>query len=591
MFSDDFMPRQPILSVLGHVNAGKTSFLDAIRESRITDGEAGQITQMIGATEVPLDTLEEVCGNLLEQLETDIEIPGIMFIDTPGHAAFSSLRKRGGSISDIGILMVDVEEGVQPQTEEAIEILKNSGTPFIVALNKIDKVSGWRNVSELFSESMPQQQDHVQQEVDRKIYELMGDLNDYGLVSDRFDRVDNFQEKIAIVPISAETHMGIPELLMVVTGLSQNYLSEELDIEEGIGKGTVLEVTQEKGMGTTADVILYDGIMRDTDKLVYGTSDGVKETEIRSLLQPRPLREIREDKHYSETDKVTPAAGVKIAAKDFEGVISGAPVRSASEQDLEQAREEVEDELEAVQYDTTAHGVVVKADSLGSLEALMTEIENKDIQVQKAEVGPVNKSDVVKAEDEEDEYRAIFAFNVGVTDQASESLENSQANLFQSKIIYEILDGYTEWKQELKEKQRKRKLESISRPAKIRLMPDHVFRSSNPAVVGTEIIDGVLSSGSKIMNEDGDVIGSVKSIQEQNESVDKAVKGDEVAVSISGATVGRNVEEGEILLSDINSTDYSILKELDDMLSAGEKHVLDQIVELKDSKNPHWKLG
>ena len=585
------MPRQPILSVLGHVNAGKTSFLDAIRESRITEGEAGQITQMIGATEVPIDTLEEVCGDLLSQLETDLEIPGILFIDTPGHAAFSSLRKRGGSISDIGVLMVDIEEGIQPQTEEAIEILKNSGTPFIVALNKVDKIHGWKNAGELFSQSMLKQQEHVQQELDQKIYELMGDLNEYGLVSDRFDRVDNFQEKIAIVPISAETHMGIPELLMVVTGLSQNYLSDELDVEEGIGKATVLEVSQEKGMGTTADVILYDGFMEDKDTLVYGTSDGVKEAEIRSLLEPRPLHEIREDKQYSDIDTVTPAAGVKIAAKDFEGVISGAPVRASSEEDLEEAREEVKEELEAVQYDTTSHGVVVKADSLGSLEALMTEIDDKDIQVQKAEAGPVNKSDVVKANDEEDEYRAIFAFNVEATDQASEALESGRSRLFQSKIIYEILDNYTEWKQELQEEERKRKLKSISRPAKIRLMPNHVFRSSNPAVVGTEIVDGVLTSGSKIMTQDGEVIGSVKSIQEQNESVDKATKGDEVAVSISGATMGRNVEEGDVLLSDINSEDYKVMNELKDMLSSGEKKILDEIVEIKDRDNPHWKLG
>ncbi len=585
------MPRQPILSVLGHVNAGKTSFLDAIRESRITEGEAGDITQMIGATEVPLETLEDVCGSLLEQLETDIEVPGIMFIDTPGHAAFSSLRKRGGSISDIGVLMIDAEEGVQPQTEEAIEILKNSGTPFIVALNKIDKVNGWKTESELFTEAIRNQPSHVQQKIDQKIYELMGELNDYGLISDRFDRVDNFQEKIAIVPISAKTHLGIPELLMVVTGLSQNYLSDELDVEDGIGKGTVLEVSKEKGMGTTADVILYDGKIHKDDKIVYGTSNGVAETEIRSLLQPRPLREIREDKHYSETEEVTPAAGVKIAAKDFEGVISGAPVRSSGEEELEEARKEVAEELEAVSYDTESHGLVVKADSLGSLEALMAEIKNKDIQVQKAEVGPVNKSDVVKAEDEEDEHKAIFGFNVGATDQASKQLEESETKLFTSKIIYEILDSYTTWKNELKEKNRKEKLESITRPAKIRLMPDHVFRSSNPAVVGCEIVEGVLTSGSKLMTPEGDVIGTVKSLQEQNETIQQASKGDEVAVSISGATVGRNVEEGDILLTDIDSESYRVLQELEDLTSSGEKDILDEVVDIKDRKNPHWKLG
>ena len=238
------MPRQPILSVLGHVNAGKTSFLDAIRESRICEGEAGQITQMIGATVVPLETLEEACGDLLNQSDTAITIPGIMFIDTPGHAAFSSPRIRGGSISDFGILMIDIEEGIQPQTEEAIKILKESDTPFIVALNKVDLLNGWMSESELFSKAITNQQDHVQQELDTKIYELMGELNEYDIVADRFDRVDDFQSKVSIVPVSAETGVGLSELLMVATGLSQNYLSERLETnQDGIGKATVLEVS------------------------------------------------------------------------------------------------------------------------------------------------------------------------------------------------------------------------------------------------------------------------------------------------------------------------------------------------------------
>ena len=585
------MPRQPILSVLGHVNAGKTSFLDAIRESRICDGEAGQITQMIGATEVPLETLEDVCGNLLEQLDTDITIPGIMFIDTPGHAAFSSLRKRGGSISDIAILMVDVEEGIQPQTEEAINILKESNTPFIVAVNKIDLINGWNTDEELFTKAVQEQPEHVQQKLDTKIYELMGELNDYDIVADRFDRVDDFQSKVAMVPISAETGVGLPELLMVVTGLSQNYLSDELDIHGGMGKATVLEVSEEKGMGTTADVILYDGVIRKEDTLVYGTPEGVEETDIRALLEPRPLTEIREDKHYSEVEEVKPAAGLKISAKDLEGIISGAPVRAASEENLEEAREEVESELQSTDYNTQAHGVVVKADSLGSLEALMRELEKEEIPVQKAEVGAVNKNDVVKASDEEPVNQAVFAFNVDVTEQGKELLEQKDIQLFHSQVIYEIIEGYQTWKEELERKQREEKLGDTIRPAKIRLMPDHVFRSSNPAVIGTEVVDGVIKPGASLMTPEGETVGKVKSLQEQNESIDEATKGMEIATSIANATVGRGIEEGDVLLTDISSEDYSNLKELEDLLSEGEKQLLEKIVELKDENNPHWKLG
>ena len=584
------MPRQPILSVLGHVNAGKTSFLDTIRESRITEGEAGQITQMIGATEVPLETLEEVCGNLLNQLDTDITIPGLMFIDTPGHAAFSSLRKRGGSISDIAILMVDVEEGIQPQTEEAINILKESNTPFIVAVNKIDLINGWNTDEELFTKAIQQQPEHVQQKIDTQIYELMGELNDYDIVADRFDRVDDFQSKVAMVPISAKTGVGIPELLMVVTGLSQNYLADQLDIKEGMGKATVLEVSEEKGMGTTADVILYDGIIKKENTLVYGTPEGVAETDIRALLEPRPLTEIREDKHYSEVEEVTPAAGLKISAKNLDDIISGAPVRAASEENLDKAHKEVEKELKSSDYETQAHGVVVKADSLGSLEALMRELEKENIPVQKAEVGAVNKNDVIKASDEEPANQSVFAFNVDVTDQGKELLEQKDIQLFHSQVIYEIIEGYQTWKKKLEEEQREKKLGDTIRPAKIRLMPDHVFRSSNPAVAGTEVVKGVIKPGASLMTPEGEKIGTVKSLQEQNESIDEASKGMEVATSISNATIGRGIEEGDILLTDISSEDYRNLKELEDLLSEGEKQLLEEIVEIKDSKNPHWKL-
>lgn len=585
------MPRQPIISVLGHVNAGKTSFLDAIRESKVCDGEAGQITQMIGATEVPLETLEDMCGNLLNQLDTDITIPGLMFIDTPGHAAFSSLRKRGGSISDIAVLMVDVEEGIQPQTEEAIKILKQSNTPFIVAVNKVDLINGWNSDEDLFTKAIQSQPEHVQQKLDTQIYELMGELNEYDIVADRFDRIDDFQSKVAMVPMSAETGVGIPELLMVMTGLSQNYLSEELDIHEGMGKATVLEVSEEKGMGTTADIILYDGVIEKEELLVYGTPDGVKETDIRALLEPKPLTEIREDKEYSEVEKVTPAAGLKISAKDLDGIISGAPVRAVKEDEVEEAKKQIIEEMESSDFETGSHGVVVKADSLGSLEALMRELEEENIRIQKAEVGAINKNDVVKASDEKDTEKSIFAFNVDITEQGKELIEKEEVQVFQSQVIYEIIEGYNAWKKELERQKREEKLEDTTRPAKIRIMPDHVFRSSKPAVAGTSVVKGVIKPGASLMKPDGDKVGRVKSLQEQNESIDKASKGSEVATSISNATIGRNIEEGEVLLTDITSEDYKKLKELSDLLTEGEKQLLDKIVEIKDEKNPHWKLG
>lgn len=582
------MPRQPILSVLGHVDSGKTTLLDNIRESKIVEGEAGGITQMIGATEIPLNTVENVCGDLLQQLDTDLTIPGLLFIDTPGHAAFSSLRKRGGSISDIAVLVIDVEEGVQPQTEEAIKILKDSQTPFVIALNKIDMIPGWKTEDECFSRNLKNQSESIRQKLDEEIYELMADLNDYGFVIDRFDRVDNFTEKIGVVPISAKTGEGLPELLMVVSGLAQNYLSDQLEVEEGDGKATVLEVSEQKGFGKTIDVIHYDGIIRKNDKLVFGTAEGPEVTDIRALLKPRPLKEIRLDKQYEEVDQVSPASGIKIAGKDLSNVVSGAPVRTGT--DIEKLKEEVRKELETSDYDIQTSGVIVKADSLGSLEALMREIDEMDIRVQKAEVGPIRKSDIIEVENEEPVERAILSFNSAATDEAEQLAESKDIRIFQSSVIYEILDDYSKWKKEAEEERRMESLANVSRPAEIRTLQDHVFRSSNPVVIGMTVVEGVLNQGS-LMTEDGEKVGRIKSIQDDNESLDKAEKGDQVALSIANASLERDFEAGDHLYVDINSEDYRKLQHLEDLLSKGEKKALEKIVEIKDSVDPHWKLG
>ncbi len=582
------MPRQPILSVLGHVDSGKTTLLDNIRESKIVDGEAGGITQMIGATEIPLDTVEDVCGDLLQQLDTTLTIPGLLFIDTPGHAAFSSLRKRGGSISDIAILVIDIEEGVQPQTEEAIKILSESSTPFIIALNKVDKLPGWKSQEQCFSKNVQFQSDKNVKALDDRIYELMADLNEYGFVIDRFDRVDNFTEKIGVVPISAMTGEGLPELLMTVAGLAQNYLEDDLEVEEGDGKATVLEVSEQKGFGTTVDVIHYDGTIHEDDKIVYGTPEGVKVTDTRALLKPRPLKEIRLDKQYQKVGKVEPASGVKIAGQDLEGVVPGAPLRAGKH--TEKLIEEVKKELETSSFETDNEGLIAKADSLGSLEALMLEIEDIDVKVQKADVGRIKKSDIIEVDNEDPEFRAVIAFNAEVTEKALELAESKDVKIFNSDVIYEALDNYSRWKEDLKQQNRKKALENLSRPAEVRTLQDHVFRSSNPVVIGMKVVEGVINQGS-LIDEDGEKIGRIKALQDDGESLEKAEKGDTVALSIANASLDRDFEAGDHLFVDLTSNDYRRLRELDDMLSAGEKKALERIVEIKDSVDPHWKLN
>ena len=582
------MPRQPILTVLGHVDAGKTALLDSIRGSDIVSGESGGITQMIGATEIPDETLREICGGLLQQLDTDLKIPGLLFIDTPGHAAFSSLRQRGGSISDTAVLVVDIEEGIQPQTEEALEILSETETPFVVALNKIDTIPGWNSESKYFTENLGNQGEKQRQELDQRIYELMAEFDEHGFVIDRFDRIDDFTEKVAVVPTSAKTEEGVPELLMVLTGLAQNYLGERLETHQGPGKGTVLEVSEEKGFGTTIDVIQYDGTIRKTDTLVYGTAEGPKTTEIRNILKSRPLKEIREEKQFEEVEESLPAAGIKIAGKTLEGAVAGAPIRTGT--NVEELKEEIKEDLSVGRHETSEKGVIVKADSLGSLEGLLNELEDHELNVSKASVGPVKREDIVEAENQEAKEKAVLAFNVPTTEEAREYITGKDVEVFSDDVIYRIIEDYQERRQEIEQRERREALEGLDRPAVVRTLQDHVFRSSNPVVIGVKVEKGTLTSG-RLMNENGEVVGRLKGLQDEGESRDSAVRGEEVAASIADATLERDFDAGDTLYVDVPGEDYQRLRGLEDLLDSHELDALERIVEIKDSRDPSWKIG
>jgi translation initiation factor 5B len=314
------------------VDHGKTTLLDYIRGSAIAQKEAGGITQHIGATEIPMDVIADICGDLLQKLDIIEKLPGLFFIDTPGHEAFTTLRKRGGALADLAVLIVDLNEGFKPQTYEALNVLKMYKTPFIVAANKIDKIYGWRTHERFsFTQSFKKQPINVQEKLNKQLYELVGILHQEGFASERFDRVENFARQVSIIPISAKSGEGIAELLTMLLGLAQQYLKEQLQIETGApAKGTILELKEEVGLGMTIDAVIYDGILKKDDTIALTTHDKVITTKIRSLLKPRALEEIRESKkHFQKVDEVVAAAGIKIVAPNIDKVIAGSPLRVA----------------------------------------------------------------------------------------------------------------------------------------------------------------------------------------------------------------------------------------------------------------------
>lgn len=586
--------RQPIVSVLGHVDHGKTSLLDKIRGSTVASREAGAITQHIGASEMPLDAIKEVCGVLMKG--RDFKVPGLLFIDTPGHQAFSSLRARGGALADIAILVVDINEGFRPQTKEALSILRRNKTPFVVAANKVDLIHGWESEpGRPFMLGIKQQSEAVQAKVDEKTWEVIGGLTDNGIPSaDRIDRISDFTKSVAVVPLSAKTGEGIPDLLLTLVGLAQKFLEKKLEADLDVtGRGTVLEVKQETGLGLTLNAIIYDGNIRAGDTIVLGTTGEPKVTKVKGLLRPKPKDEMRDHREpFSQAKEITAAAGIKIVAQDLEGVLSGSPLVVV--RDEEQAKLVVDEVREAarVSIELADEGVFVKADTLGSLEALAFELKQRKIPIKRAEVGNITKRDLLDAKTiKKPTQRAILSFNVKVLPDAQEALatkDYEDIKVLTSDIIYHLLDEYEAWVKVKQQDVDKNLRETMTFPGKVTIMPDHVFRTHKPAIVGMRILGGRLRVDQKFLLSDGRVVGQVKSIRRGEESVKEALPGEEVAVAIDEVTIGRQMDAGDVFYVDMPEGDAKKFLRTQVPLNFDELEVVKEVQRIKQKENRFW---
>ena len=585
--------RTPIVAVLGHVDHGKTSLLDTIRGSAVSEGEAGAITQHIGATDIPLDTISGMAGELIDP--SDFDLPGLLFIDTPGHHSFSTLRARGGALADIAVLVVDVNDGFQPQTEEAIDILRRTGTPFVVAANKVDTTPGWNpQEDQPIQRSLEAQSERAESMLNEKLYELIGQLSDAGFSADMYWRVQDFQKNIGVVPLSALTGEGIPDLLTVLMGLSQRFMKEEMAIDvQGPGEGTVLEVKDERGFGATIDTVVYDGVVRNGDQIVVGGTNEPIVTEIRALLQPRPLAEIRTEKQFEKVAEVGAAAGVKIAAPDLDEAMAGAPVRVVRDRPLEDVIEEVQAELAEIEVDTAEDGVVVKADTLGSLEAMANALREAEVPILRAEVGDIAPRDIAVAETaNQDEHKAILGFNVDLLANAETELESADVKLFTNDVIYQLIEDYETYVEEKQRAQQETVLDKVVRPSRFRILPDHTFRQNDPAVVGVEVISGTIQNNRNVGLFEGNEferVGGLSGIQKQGEDVDEARSGERVSIAIDGPTVGRDIEEGDTLWTEVPEKHAKILEqELKEEITADERETLSAYLDAKRKRDPFW---
>jgi len=586
--------RQPIVAVLGHVDSGKTSILDKIRGTGVQGREAGGITQHIGASFLPDETIKKICGPLYEKIgKEENKVPGILVIDTPGHEVFTNLRSRGGSAADIAILVVDINRGFQPQTNESLKILESRKVPFVIALNKVDMISGWQKSDVPYiSQAIKNQPTHIQTMIDEQIYNVVAALSILGYQSEAFYRVQDFAKEISIVPVSARTGVGIPELLAVLVGLTQQYLKKKLEQEEKETRGIILEVNDEVGLGPTANMILIDGSLKKDDNIIVAKRDSVVVTKPKAMLLPKALDEMRDPRDkFKPIDEVQAAAGIKIASPDLDGVLPGSSVYATNDETrTEELKKMIESEMKSVFIDTETSGVILKCDTIGSLEALTEMLRRQQIPISKADIGPITRRDIMEAKAIKEDDRhlgVILAFNVKIFSDAETGAEENHIRIFQDKIIYSLLDTYTQWVEDDSSDIENSLFSEITPISKFTFLKGYTFRNNNPAVFGIKVDVGKLKQKISFMNKNGKKIGTIHQLQKESKTVDSAKVGDEVACSVQNITIGRQIFEGDLLYS-LPTPDEAkqLLKKFSHKLSSEELVVLNEIVEIQRKINP-----
>lgn len=582
--------------------------------------EAGGITQQIGATYFPISNIKQATEKLSKELELQYRVPGLLVIDTPGHESFSNLRSRGSNLCDIAILVVDIMHLLEPQTIESLNMLRSRRCPFIVALNKVDRLYDWKgHPYATFRSSLKQQPSHTQEEFQTRLEQTITAFMNQGLNAALYYENNDPRNVISLVPTSAITGEGIPDLLGLLIKYSQDYMPKRLTLTEEV-KATVLEKKVMEGLGTTLDVILVNGRLRVGDTIVLCGMNGPVTTTIRALLTPHPMRELRINTRYEEHDEIRAAMGLKVAAQNLEDAVAGTSLMVCRNNDeLPMLQEQVQEELESARrlLKVDGEGVFVQASTLGSLEALLEFLSSLDppIPVGAFNIGPISKRDVIQASvmlERKREYAVILAFDVKLTPNGAQMAKELGVRIFSADIIYHLFDQFTNYIKELRDKDTEVKRKEAIFPCIIRIIPQYIFNRSSPIVVGVDVVEGILRPGtplcvvqkktkevvrnrkttledwipdsdedenlnfqdskkSKKLGQEVEVvetvsyvdIGVVQSIKADDKEVPEARPGKEVSISIQPkegskpALLGRTFLESDDLISHVSLLDWS----------------------------------
>nr|XP_010317931.1 eukaryotic translation initiation factor 5B [Solanum lycopersicum] len=568
--------RSPICCIMGHVDTGKTKLLDCIRGTNVQEGEAGGITQQIGATYFPAENIRERTKEL--KADAKLKVPGLLVIDTPGHESFTNLRSRGSGLCDIAILVVDIMHGLEPQTIESLNLLKMRNTEFIVALNKVDRLYGWKVCKNApIVKAMKQQSKDVQFEYNTRLTQIVTQFKEQGINTELYYKNKEMgKDTFSIVPTSAISGEGIPDMLLLLVQWTQKTMIERLTYSNVV-QCTVLEVKVVEGHGTTIDVVLVNGVLHEGDQIVVCGMQGPIVTTIRALLTPHPMKELRVKGTYLHHKEIKAAQGIKITAQGFEHAIAGTSLYVVGpDDDVEDIKEAAMEDMKSVmsRIDKSGEGVYVQASTLGSLEALLEFLKTPEVSIPVSGIGigPVHKKDVMKASvmlEKKKEYATILAFDVKVTQEARELSDELGVKVFMADIIYHLFDQFKAYIDTIKEEKKKEVAEEAVFPCVLKIVPNCVFNKKDPIVLGVDVLEGIVRIGSPICIPQKEFIdiGRIASIENNHKPVDSAKKGQRVAIKIVGFNpeeqqkmFGRHFEMEDELVSKISRRSIDILK-------------------------------
>ena len=569
--------RSPICCVLGHVDTGKTKLLDYIRRTNVQDKEVGGITQQIGASYFPIENIREKTKDIEGRFDVDYNIPGILMIDTPGHESFSNLRHRGSSLCDIAILIVDIVHGLEKQTIESIKILKEKKIPFVVALNKIDRIYDWQPTKDAsIHKTIKNQKKHAIEELESRVLGIKGELSEQGLNTQVYMKNKQLKQVYSLVPVSAITGEGISDLLALMVFLTQKWMTKKLSISEEL-ECSVMEVKTEEGLGTTLDVILSDGILNEGDKIMMASLNGPVITTIRSLLTPKPMKELRVKNEYLNHKTIKASMGLKIVANDLENIVAGSSVirldSNASQEEIEKKKELIMEDVNQILDSSNFQneGVYVKASTLGSLEAFLTLLKEEKIPVSGAGIGPIFKKDIMKASraliSDKKEYSVILVFNMKVSTEMEQIAKQEGVNILTGEIVYNIVDNFKKYYDNIRTVKKELNVENVVFPSVLQMLgKKFIFNRKNPFVFGVRVNAGKLRLGTPLIVPDSKVVlGKVTSIEKEHKKIEEAEIGSEVCIKVESSdpsvTLDRHFSNDSQLMSNITRKSIDCLKE------------------------------